>query len=363
MCVRKSALLAFLVTVVFTAIPIRAQQAEPPEAYFLFHSPPRTDTFVIKLTDPQKIQEARDIIASNAPKIVMGTLIKQPVYYNSPWSYHLDPKSISFSDGAIELCDANMRYLEENLIDAYSAWCPWSSRLLREIPPPEKQGTENLRPVISMTFPHADNTYINTAPATVTLVANADDADGTISKVEFSSGNGNVIGEATAYPYRFTWQNLSAGSYTVSATATDDKGTTTTSRSVTFLINGGPPQLLTATNSPRAAAVDSVTLLTEPFAVISEHPFSSDQRTRLILFGINLELRLGETPSAIKAQAEDSLQKNYVVIVEDARSLPKFPWLTEVIVKLPDELQGIGDVWLSVSLRGVQSNKVPIKIR
>jgi hypothetical protein len=136
---RSSALLAFLVTVVFTAIPIHAQQVEPPEAYFLFDSPPKADTFVIKLIDPQKIQEARSIIASNAPKIVMGTLIKQPVYYNSPWSYHLDPKSISFSDGAIELCDASMRYLEENLVDAYPNWCPWGSRLLREIPRPEKR--------------------------------------------------------------------------------------------------------------------------------------------------------------------------------------------------------------------------------
>jgi hypothetical protein len=101
----------------------------------------------------------------------------------------------------------------------------------------------------------------------------------------------------------------------------------------------------------------------EPFAVISDHPFSSDRRTRLLLFGVNLELLPGETVSAITAQAEDSQQRNYVLPVEAVSSVQNFPWLIQVTVKLPDELQGIGDVLVSVTLRGVRSNKVPITIR
>ena len=362
-CLFRSAalLLTLLIMIVGTTVRVRAQQVEPQAAYFVFDVPPNTDTFVIKLTDRERIQEARDIVAAGARKIVQGTIIKQPVYYNSPWSYYLDPKSIAFADFAIELCDASPRYLEQNLSTAYPNWCPWNSRLLREIPPPAKPGTENLVPNISMTFPHADNTYTDVSLATIPLVANADDADGTITKVEFRS-NGNVIGETTTYPYSFTWRNLTAGSYTVSATATDDKGASTTSRSVTFVINRGPPQLLTDANS-KTLAFESVTLTTEPFAVLSEHFLSSDRRTRLLLFGVNLELLADETIAAISAQAEDSQARIFVLPVEAVTSVPNFPWLTQVTVKLPDELQGIGDVSVSVSLRGVRSNKVTIKIR
>jgi hypothetical protein len=193
------------------------------------------------------------------------------------------------------------------------------------------------------------------------LVANADDADGTIVRVVFTSGD--TIGETTTYPYRFTCPNLTPGTYTVSATATDDKGATTTSRSVTFLIDQGPPQLLADAVTLRATALDSVTLRKEPFAVIPEHFLSSDQRTRLLLFGVNLELRPDETIAVITAQAEDSQQRNYVLPVETLNTVPKFPWLTQLTVKLSDELKGVGDVWLSVSLRGVRSNKVGITIR
>lgn len=355
-------LIFFLVSTAFTATPIYAPVGTPQEAYFIFSSPPGPETFVIKLKDSQKIQQAREILATGSRKIVIGTIIKQPVYYNPLWSYHLDPKSISFAEFAVEVCDAHMRYLEENLDDAYPDWCPWGSRLLSEIPPPPKPGTDNLKPAISMTFPHANNTYGNISPANVGLVANAEDADGTITKIEFNSG-GSVIGETATYPYTFAWQNLAAGTYTVSATATDEQGARTTSKSVTFVISAGSPKLLSDADSGRAAALASVTLLKEPLSVVSEFSFSSDQRTRLIVFGVNLELRPGENLSAISAQAEDAQQRSYVLPVEDLSVVPKFPWLTQVTVKLPDELRGMGDVWLSVSLRGTQSNRVLIKIR
>jgi hypothetical protein len=70
--------------IVGTTVRVRAQQTEPQAAYFVFDVPPNTDTFVIKLTDRERIQEARDIVAAGARKIVQGTIIKQPVYYNSP---------------------------------------------------------------------------------------------------------------------------------------------------------------------------------------------------------------------------------------------------------------------------------------
>lgn len=354
---------AFLVTAtVLTGVPTHGQNGQPQEAFFVFACSPNPETFIFKLTDPQRIQEAREILANGSPKFVSGTIIKQPAYYNSPWSYHLDPKSISFADFAVEVCDASIRYIEDNRDAAYPAWCPWQSRLIKEIPPPAKPGTANLDPAISMTFPYADNTFGSEALANVNLMANADDADGAISKVEFTSV-GKIIGEATSYPYSVSWRNLTAGTYQVLAIATDNNGARTVSKSVTFQISPGRPQLIIDPTTARGIVLESATLMSEPFSVSAEHFFSLDQRTRLTLFGHNLELKPEDPLSLITVQAEDSQNRTYVLPVEALVTVPDFPWLNQLTVSLPDGLQGLGDVWLSASVKGITSNKVRVKIK
>ena len=124
------------------------------------------------------------------------------------------------------------------------------------------------------------------------------------------------------------------------------------------------PVLLTDQNTGRAAALDSVTLMREPFSVSSsQNFFSSDQRTRVTLFGYNLELKNGEGLSAISVQAEDSQHRIFALPVEATREVPDFNWITGVTVKLPDELQGVGDVLVSISLRGIASDKALVSIR
>jgi hypothetical protein len=207
------------------------------EAYFEFRVSPRPETFVFKLTNPTTIQQARDILTTGNQKIVLGTIIKQPVYYNPPWSFHFDPQTIGFTDGAIELCDSSIQGIEGNVDGAYTTWCPWATELLREVqPPPPPPG--NIIPTISMTSPYANFTSFAIAPASLPIRANADDPDGTISKVEFFDGV-NKIGEKTAAPYVIDLINLAAGTYTVSAVATDNLGATRNAKGVSFTIT--PP--------------------------------------------------------------------------------------------------------------------------
>jgi hypothetical protein len=81
-------------------------------------------------------------------------------------------------------------------------------------------------PVVTLTQPTDGATF--TAPATVNLAATASDADGTVTKVEFFNGAAK-LGEDTTAPYSFTWNGVAAGTYTLTARATDDLGATTTS--------------------------------------------------------------------------------------------------------------------------------------
>jgi hypothetical protein len=123
-----------------------------------------------------------------------------------------------------------------------------------------------------------------------------------------------------------------------------------------------PPFLLANNGTSRAAVIDSVTLKSEPFSVASNQNFSSDKRTRLTLFGYNLELRAGEDISAITVQAQDSQGKIYTLPVEAVTDLPNFAWIRQVTVSLPDELKGAGDVSLSISLRGATSFQAKVRI-
>lgn len=95
-------------------------------------------------------------------------------------------------------------------------------------------GTNTL-PVVTLSAPAANATY--TAPATVTISATASDADGSVSKVGFYNGS-TLLSEATAAPYSYTWSNVAAGTYTISAMATDNAGASTTSATVSITVSG-----------------------------------------------------------------------------------------------------------------------------
>lgn len=117
------------------------------------------------------------------------------------------------------------------------------------------------------------------------------------------------------------------------------------------------PILLTEQNSQRAIAVDSVTFVRDPLPVVNSNNLSQSRRTRLALFGINLDLMPGENASAVTARARDSRSRTHTLNVEFVGKIPNVDF-TQVVVRLPDELAQAGDVWISVTLRGQTSNEV-----
>ncbi len=91
----------------------------------------------------------------------------------------------------------------------------------------------NQPPVVSISSPTKSTAYI--APATITIDANAFDPDGSVIKVEFYNGN-IKLGEITAFPYSFTWKEVQAGTYYITAAATDNKGLRTVSAVVSVVV-------------------------------------------------------------------------------------------------------------------------------
>jgi len=98
----------------------------------------------------------------------------------------------------------------------------------------------NLPPSVSLTAPVAGSSY--TAPASVTLTASATDSDGTIASVAFYNG-ATLIGTGTfsGGSYTFTRSNVAAGSYSLTAQATDNQGAVTDSAPVAVTVTDPPP--------------------------------------------------------------------------------------------------------------------------
>jgi hypothetical protein len=122
------------------------------------------------------------------------------------------------------------------------------------------------------------------------------------------------------------------------------------------------PTLVTQTNSTRAIALESVSMRTEPFAPVTTLPFSTDNRTRIMLFATNLTLLPGEDATAVRADAEDGARMHYPLSVEYVGVVSGFPWMTSVVVRLNNNMGDIGDVLVGVTLRGTTSNRVRVGI-
>ena len=103
----------------------------------------------------------------------------------------------------------------------------------------------NRPPTVSITSP--TNNALFRTPTNISITASATASYGSITNVEFFYSSTNKIGQATNPPYSIVWSNPVAGSYSLTARATDNFGTTNTSSAVNITVSN-PPPVVTLTN-------------------------------------------------------------------------------------------------------------------
>jgi glucose/arabinose dehydrogenase len=124
----------------------------------------------------------------------------------------------------------------------------------------------NIAPSVSITSPANNAAYVS--PASITINATAADTDGNVTLVEFYNG-ATKLGEDATSPYSFVWNNVAAGTYSITARATDNATAQTTSSAVTVtvtstsnanlaLLKPAFASSLEGANVPASAAVDGV---------------------------------------------------------------------------------------------------------
>jgi len=119
--------------------------------------------------------------------------------------------------------------------------------------PVSVQSPSNQAPTVSLTSPAAGAQF--TAPATVNLTANATDPENKLARVEFLSGT-TVVGTDTTAPYSFSWTNVPAGTYSLTAKAYDSEGASATSALASVTVttsSGNKPPVVTFTSPANGA--------------------------------------------------------------------------------------------------------------
>ena len=190
-----------------------------------------------------------------------------------------------------------------------------------------------------------------------------------------------TVGASGSTPLNYQWQRnmvnipgANSPGYTIAATAFADNGAkfrcvvsnsfgNATSNEATLTVQAVPSIIQTEENTDHAIAFDSVTLLRDPFPLTNILNFNVDNRTRVVLFAINLELLPNEDRTAVTARAEDAQLNVYPLPVEYVGTVPGLSWLTEVVVVLPGNLPTGQDVFVSFTLHGQTSNKARITIK
>ena len=189
------------------------------------------------------------------------------------------------------------------------------------------------------------------------------------------------VGAGGSTPLNYQWQRnmvnipgANSPSYLIASTAFADNGAKfrcvvtnsfgiATSNEATLTVQPPPLILQTEENTDHAIAFDSVTMLRDPFLLTDIFNFSSDNHTRVVLFASNLDLLPNEDSTAVTAQAEDAQLNVYPLTVEYVGKVPDFNSLTQVIVRLPDNLPTGQDILVSVTWHARSSNKARITIK
>jgi sulfur relay (sulfurtransferase) complex TusBCD TusD component (DsrE family) len=120
--------------------------------------------------------------------------------------------------------------------------------------------TNNLAPTVALTAPLNGASY--PAPATITLAASVTANGHSITQVQFYNG-ATLLGASASAPYSLSWSSVSAGSYSLTAQAVYDTGSTVASSPVNVTVTNtlAPTVALTAPlNGASYAAPATITL-------------------------------------------------------------------------------------------------------
>lgn len=183
----------------------------------------------------------------------------------------------------------------------------------------QSAGISNKAPSVTLTAPLNGATPGN-APASISLSANATDSDGNIAKVDFYMGN-TLVGSATSAPYSVQAQNISEGTHSIIAIATDNNGLSSRSLYHTITVAAAAPTAPTITSSNAAAVVENtlfvikVTATNPQGGTLTYEINGGDDQALFILSSVTGNMYFRKAPN-FEAPTDADANNNYKVRVK-----------------------------------------------
>lgn len=196
---------------------------------------------------------------------------------------NVPPTTVNFASSVANGAELLLRWVDDNA-QTYS--------------PEQITGLDNVvitttqaPPSVLLTAPVDGSTTAKPAP--VDFVANAEDSNGSIAKVEFFQGAVKLGEVLFPGPYQFSWSGMISGPYLLTARATDNEGATSTSAPVNITVTNPNNQ---APAVAVASPVDGATLPASSLTIAATASDTDGTISKVEFF--NGITKLGEDTSA-----------------------------------------------------------------
>lgn len=87
----------------------------PGGARFVFRDPLTQDVVRLEITSAEGLAQAADLLRSGEGRWALGTPKRGDGGFNAPWTWHIDPASVTFAEVTIEACQTAISAIDDDL--------------------------------------------------------------------------------------------------------------------------------------------------------------------------------------------------------------------------------------------------------
>ena len=111
----KRLTVAFVMGLLLLASASCSDSTDPRRTQFTFRDPLTQDVVRLEITNPGGLDQAEDLLQSGAAMWAIGTPKRGDGGFNAPWTWHIDPASVTFAEVTIEACQTAASAIDDDL--------------------------------------------------------------------------------------------------------------------------------------------------------------------------------------------------------------------------------------------------------
>lgn len=92
-----------------------ATATDPDRSGFILREPGTNSVVRLEITNPAGFTQAESLVRSGVAQWVLGTPRRGDGGFNAPYSWHLDPASVTFAEVTIEACQSAASLIADDL--------------------------------------------------------------------------------------------------------------------------------------------------------------------------------------------------------------------------------------------------------